>query len=82
MTNDCKRKFRQETKNIYQRLVRKYGSQLILKFVPQTDNQTLVRLRAINKESERLKRKKQNKTKEIANDNIDADFNLKTKPKT
>lgn len=82
MTNDCKRKFRQETKNIYQRLVRKYGSQLILKFVPQTDNQTLVRLRAINKESERLKRKKQNKTKEITNDNIDADFNLKTKPKT
>lgn len=83
MTNDCKRKFRQETKNIYQRLVRKFSAQIIIKFVPNTDNQTLVRLRAINKESERLKKNRDKKNKDKTNnDKTGADFNLKTKPKT
>lgn len=83
MTDDCKRKFRQESKNIYQRLVRKFDTQLIIKLVPNTDVQTHVRLRAINKESERLKRKRENRTKDKAkDDNVNADFNLKTKPKT
>lgn len=81
MTDDCKRKFRQETKNIYQRLVRKFGSEIIIKFVPNTDIQTHVRLRAINKESERLKRNKEKKTKNKSKDD-NVDFNLKTKPKT
>lgn len=81
MTDDCKRKFRQETKNIYQRLVRKFGTQIIIKFVPNTDVQTHVRLRAMNKESERLKRKKQNKANDNINDKV-VDFNIKTKPKT
>lgn len=83
MTDDCKRKFRQESKNIYQRLVRKFDTQLIIKLVPNTDVQTHVRLRAINKESERLKRKRENRTKDTAKDDkVNADFNLKTKPKT
>lgn len=83
MTDDCKRKFRQETKNIYQRLVRKFGTHEIIKFVPNSDVQTHVRLRAINKESERLKRKKDNRTKDKTNDDKeDVDFSLKTKPKT
>lgn len=83
MTDDCKRKFRQETKNIYQRLIRKYGTQIIIKFVPNTDIQTHVRLRAINKESERLKKKKEIKTSDKINDDkFNVDFNLKTKPKT
>lgn len=77
MTDDCKRKFRQETKNIYQRLVRKFNTDLIIQLVPNTDVQTHVRLRAINKESERLKR-----NKEKMNDKADVDFSLKTKPKT
>lgn len=83
MTDDCKRKFRQESKNIYQRLIRKFDTQLIIKLVPNTDVQTHVRLRAINKESERLKRKRENRTKDTAKDDkVNADFNLKTKPKT
>lgn len=82
MTEDCKRKFRQETKNIYQRLVRKFGTDVILKLVPNTDIQTRVRLRALNKEAERLKRNKEKRAKDKSNDNIDIDFSLKTKPKT
>lgn len=82
MTDDCKRKFRQETKNIYQRLVRKFNTDLIIQLVPNTDIQTHVRLRAINKESERLKRNKEKRTKEKMNDKADVDFSLKTKPKT
>jgi len=82
MTDDCKRKFRQETKNIYQRLVRKFGANLIIQMVPNTDVQTHVRLRALNKESERLKRNKEKRTKEKINDKVDVDFSLKTKPKT
>lgn len=82
MTDDCKRKFRQETKNIYQRLVRKFGTNLIIQMVPNTDVQTHVRLRALNKESERLKRNKEKRTKEKINDKVDVDFSLKTKPKT
>jgi len=81
MTKDCKRKFRQETKNIYQRLVRKFGTELIMKLVPNTDVQTHVRLRAINKESERLKRNKEKRIKENSNDDK-LDFNIKTKSKT
>lgn len=81
MTDDCKRKFRQETKNVYQRLVRKFGTDVIIKFVPNTDVQTHVRLRAINKESERLKRNKEKKTKDKTSDD-NVDFKLKTKPKT
>lgn len=85
MTDDCKRKFRQETKNIYQRLVRKFGTDTIIKFVPNSDIKTHVRLRAINKESERLKRNKEKRSKESKekiNDKVDVDFSLKTKPKT
>lgn len=82
MTDDCKRKFRQETKNIYQRLVRKFGPNLIIQMVPNTDVQTHVRLRALNKESERLKRNKEKRSKEKTNDKVDVDFSLKTKPKT
>jgi len=82
MTDDCKRKFRQETKNIYQRLVRKFNTDLIIQLVPNTDVQTHVRLRAINKESERLKRNKEKRNKEKMNDKADVDFSLKTKPKT
>jgi len=81
MTDDCKRKFRQETKNIYQRLIRKFGTDLIIKLVPNTDVQTHARLRAINKESERLKRNKEKRIKEKSNDDK-VDFNIKTKPKT
>lgn len=82
MTDDCKRKFRQETKSIYQRLVRKFGTHLIIQMVPNTDVQTHVRLRAINKESERLKRNKEKRTKEKKNDDVEVDFSLKSKPKT
>lgn len=82
MTEDCKRKFRQETKNIYQRLVRKFGVDVVIKLVPNTDIQTHVRLRALNKEAERLKRNKEKRAKDKSNDNVDVDFSLKTKPKT
>lgn len=82
MTNDCKRKFRQETKNIYQRLVRKFGVDLIIKLVPNTDVQTHVRLRALNKEAERMKRNKEKRAKDKINNKVDVDFSLKTKPKT
>lgn len=82
MTDDCKRKFRQETKNIYLRLVRKFGADVIIKFVPNTDVQTHVRLRSIKKESERLKRNKEKRTKDKINNEKVVDFNLKTKPKT
>ncbi|XP_050436764.1 RRP12-like protein [Adelges cooleyi] len=82
MTDDCKRKFRQESKNIYQRLLRKFDIQLIIKFVPHNDNQTLVRLRAMNKESGRLKRKKESHAKEKKDSKTETDFSLKTKPKT
>lgn len=82
MTDDCKRKFRQVTKNIYQRLVRKFGAELIIQLVPNTDVQTHVRLRALNKETERLKRNKEKRSKEQNNDKAEVDFSLKTKPKT
>jgi len=50
--------------------------------VPNTDVQTHVRLRALNKETERLKRNKEKRTKEKINDKVDVDFSLKSKPKT
>lgn len=82
MTDDCKRKFRQDIKNIYQKLVRKFGTELIIKLVPNTDVQTHVRLRAMNKESERLKRNKEKKKNKEKLNNHEVNFNIKTKPKT
>jgi len=62
--------------------VRKFGLDIIINLVPNTDIQTHVRLRALNKEAERLKRNKVKRAKDKSNDDVDVDFSLKTKPKT
>lgn len=78
MTEDCKRHFRLKTRDILDRLVRKYGCELITPHIPANDTVMYKRLRNLRKLNTR-KKKRREEMKENQND--DEDFAVKTKPK-
>ncbi|CAG9862008.1 unnamed protein product [Phyllotreta striolata] len=79
MTEDCKRHFRLKTRDILDRLVRKYGCESLTPFVPQEDTVMYKRLRNLRKLNTRKKRRKE----DTANDeDSDEEFSVKAKPKS
>ena len=57
MTEDCKRHFRLKTRYLLDRLVRKFGYELVAGMVPKNDEMTLKRLKNIKKLQMQKKRK-------------------------
>lgn len=86
ISDDCKRKFRQKIRDLYDRLMRKYGAATIIPMVPTHDGTTLVRLKALKKLQDRKNKKKQElreqKTKKNATRDDESMFSVKHKPKT
>ncbi|KAF5291161.1 hypothetical protein FQA39_LY14403 [Lamprigera yunnana] len=79
MTDDCKRNFRIKVRDILDRLVRKYGCDSILPYVPTSDAVMFKRLRNLRKLNARKKRQKESEKEEPESED---EFTIKTKPKS
>lgn len=82
MNEDCKRHFRQKIRDIFTKLIRKYGIGPISSMVPSSDVILHKRLKNINKiEDAKRKKREFERAKKLENDN-DMEFNAKRKPKS
>lgn len=82
MKNDCKRHFRQKVRDIFTKLIRKFGIGPISGLVPVTDVILHKRLKNINKfEDAKRKNREMKRMKQVENDN-DTEFNNKRRPKS
>lgn len=83
MVQDCKRHFRCKIKDIFTRLLRKYGDSVVFQLVPSHDEvlikqvKNLIRIRR-----QKEKNKNRRKTSESENEDDEDEFNVKSKPKT
>ncbi|XP_074031653.1 RRP12-like protein [Leptinotarsa decemlineata] len=80
MTDDCKRHFRLKTRDILDRLVRKYGCDSLTPFVPHTDVVMYKRLKNLRKLNARKKRMRDAEKGEESSE--EEDFAVKAKPKS
>lgn len=81
MKDDCKRHFRQKMRDIFTKLIRKFGIGPISDMVPATDVILHKRLKNINKiEDAKRKNREMKRMKQLENDN-DTEFNAKKRPK-
>nr|CAH7732826.1 unnamed protein product [Callosobruchus chinensis] len=81
MTDDCKRHFRIKTRDILDRLVRKYGCEALTPYIPLSDTVMYKRLRNLRKLNSRKQRRKQQE-KETEDSSEDEEFTVKAKPKS
>jgi ribosomal RNA-processing protein 12 len=82
MTEDCKHHFRLKTRNLFDRLVRKFGFDTIVAIVPASDVITHKRLRNLRKIQ--TKKKKNMQAKEDIDENesdLEKSFAVKAHPK-
>jgi len=86
MTDDCKRNFRQTTRDMLSRMIRKFGSEAVESQVPKSDEVMLKRLRNLRKLDARKKRVRQEQLsrKAAAEDDSDAEqeFVVKARAKS
>jgi len=81
MNEDCKRHFRQKVRDIFTKLIRKYGIGPISSMV-STDTILQKRLKNINKKEDAKRKKREiERMKKLENQN-DEEFNAKRKPKS
>lgn len=80
MTDDCKRHFRQKVRDIMIKLMRKFGTDVIINMVPTSDVVMHKRLKNIRKVEGRKQKLKESR-KSNNNDESDEEFNVKRKPK-
>lgn len=81
MNEDCKRHFRQKVRDIFTKLIRKYGIGPISSMVPASDVILHKRLKNINKiEDAKRKKRELERAKKLEND--DMEFNAKRRPKS
>lgn len=83
MTDDCKRHLRMETRNMLDRMMRKYGCDAIERQVPSSDPIMLKRvhnLRKLHARKQRL-REERLKNKQAVEDSDDEDFTVKARAK-
>jgi ribosomal RNA-processing protein 12 len=81
MTEDCKHHFRLKTRNLFDRLVRKFGFETIVALVPASDMITHKRLRNLRRIHSR---KKNMQAKEDIDENesdLEKSFTVKSRPK-
>lgn len=82
MTDDCKNHCRQKTRNLFNRLVRKFGYDLIKALIPKDDTITLKRLSNIRKAQAKKDKIRGEADEESDDEDNDDDFRIKAKPKT
>ncbi|XP_029179046.1 RRP12-like protein [Nylanderia fulva] len=81
MNEDCKRHFRQKVRDIFTKLIRKYGIGPISSMIPTSDVILHKRLKNINKiEDAKRKKRELERAKKLEND--DMEFNAKRTPKS
>lgn len=81
MKEDCKRHFRQKVRDIFTKLIRKYGIGVISGMVPASDGILHKRLKNINKIEDAKRRNRELRKKQLENDN-EEEFNAKRRPKS
>jgi len=80
MTDDCKKHFRQKTRDILDKLVRKFGFEVILGQVPSEDTITHKRLKNLHKIQARQKRERENRrAAKAAEDEDDEEYQVREK---
>lgn len=82
MSDDCKRHYRLKTRYLFDRLVRKFGHDVVQSLVPKDDVMTHKRLKNIRKIQARKKRLDEEKVQEDSDNEDDAEFKVRMKPKT
>nr|CAD7414135.1 unnamed protein product [Timema poppensis] len=82
MTEDCKRHFRTKTRDILDRLVRKFGAENISVLVPASDIVMHKRLRNLRKIHSKKIRDKEQRKQENPDDDINEPFIIKSYSKT
>ncbi|KAL6431993.1 hypothetical protein ACFW04_007436 [Cataglyphis niger] len=82
MNEDCKRHFRQKVRDIFTKLIRKYGIGPISSMVPGSDVILHKRLKNINKIEDAKRKKRELERAKKLNDNDDMEFNAKRRPKS
>lgn len=80
MAQDCKRHFRIKVKDIFVRLLRKYGDEFIFQMIPSHDVALVKQVKNMIKIRRRKSKDKQKKESE--NENEEDEFSVKSKPKT
>ncbi|XP_068203114.1 RRP12-like protein [Palaemon carinicauda] len=78
MVVDCQKKFRNKTRDIFDRLMRKFGADRISALVPPDDEVLQKRLRNLRKVAARKKRERE--AKKGGDDDSDDDFETKAHP--
>ncbi|EGI69855.1 PREDICTED: RRP12-like protein [Acromyrmex echinatior] len=83
MSEDCKRHFRQKVRDIFTKVIRKYGIGSISSMVPASDVILHKRLKNINKiENAKKKKRELERARKLQERNSDEEFDAKRKPKS
>ncbi|KAL7289625.1 hypothetical protein TKK_0016479 [Trichogramma kaykai] len=81
MTEDCRRHYRQQIRDIMVKLMRKFGADVITQMVPTSDLIMHKRLKNMRK-IEVSKQRKREEQRANQNEDSDEEFNIKRKPKS
>ncbi|XP_017778728.1 PREDICTED: RRP12-like protein [Nicrophorus vespilloides] len=84
MNKDCATHFRMKTKRLLEKLIRKFGCDAIMPYVPTTDTVMYKRLRNMRKMQNRMKRLRKSAEEQQQNGDVDMeeDFLVKSRPKS
>ncbi|KAG7200816.1 hypothetical protein KM043_003187 [Ampulex compressa] len=82
MTEDCQRHFRQKVRDVFTKLVRKYGVGTISGMIPATDVTLRKRLKNIHKVEEQKKRNRELRRAKESEKEKDEEFSAKRRPKS
>ncbi|XP_011633501.1 RRP12-like protein isoform X1 [Pogonomyrmex barbatus] len=82
MSEDCKRHFRQKVRDIFTKLIRKYGIGLISSMIPASDTILHKRLKNINKVMDMKRKRRELERAKRLEMSSDEDFDAKRKPKS
>jgi ribosomal RNA-processing protein 12 len=81
MSEDCKHHFRLKTRNLFDRLVRKFGFDTIVALVPASDTITHKRLRNLRKVQARKKKMQAKEDTDQNESDLEKSFSVKSRPK-
>ncbi|KAL0112098.1 hypothetical protein PUN28_013375 [Cardiocondyla obscurior] len=82
MTEDCKRHFRIKVRDIFTKLIRKYGFNSISSMVPNSDVTLHKRLKNINKVEDTKKKRRELERAKITEQDNSEEFDVKKRPKS
>ncbi|KYN06248.1 PREDICTED: RRP12-like protein [Cyphomyrmex costatus] len=83
MSENCKRHFRQKVRDIFTKLIRKYGIEPISSMIPISDIILHKRLKNINKiENAKKKKRELERARKLQEQNSDEEFDAKRRPKS